>query len=127
MKKRSKRESPRKTSREALGRRESNNSRRSTETQRKTSSLRGSTGYNRGRTRGKEVAVTEKLPRDQPEDTDQELEVTFEAQEPREVEKRRPPLDTDSILETFKRFLALSQEKLRKHTEDLRKDPDNNH
>ena len=53
--------------------------------------------------------------------------MTFEAQEPREAKKRRPQLDTDSILETFKRFLALSQEELRKHMEDLRKDPDNKH
>ena len=44
VKKRSKRESPRKTSRETPGRRESNISRRSTETQRKTSSSRGSMG-----------------------------------------------------------------------------------
>ena len=127
MKKWSKKESPRKTSREAPGRRESNNSRRSTETQRKTSNLRGPMGYNRGRTRGKEVAVTEESPRDRPEDTDQELEVTFAAQEPREAEKRRQPLGTDDILETFRRFLGLSQEDLRKHMEDLRKDPDSKH
>ena len=127
VKKRFKRESLRKTSRETLGRRESNNSRRSTETQRKTSSSRGSTGYNRGRTRGKEVAITEESPRDQPEDTDQELEVTFAAQEPRKAEKRRQPLDTDDILETFRRFLTLLQEDLRKHIKDLRKDTDNRH
>ena len=84
-------------------------------------------GYNRVRTRGKEVAVAEEPPRDQPEDRDQELEVTFEAQEPREIEERRPPLNTDSILNTFKRFLAQSKEELRKHTEDLRKDLDNKH
>ena len=53
--------------------------------------------------------------------------MTFTAQEPREAEKRRQPLDTDNILETFRRFLALSQEDLRKHMEDLRKDPDKKH
>ena len=79
VKKRSKRESPRKTSREDQGRRESTNSRRCTETQRKTSSSRRSMGYNKGRTRGKEVAVAKELPRGKPEDTDQEVEVTFEA------------------------------------------------
>ena len=53
--------------------------------------------------------------------------MTFDAQESREIKERRPPLDTDSILDTFKRFLAWSKEELRKHTEDLRKDPDNKH
>ena len=89
MKKRSKRDSPRKTSRETPGRRRSNKSRRNTEGQRKTSSSRGHTGYNRGRVRDKEVAVAKESPGDRPEDTDQELEVTFAAQEPREAEKRR--------------------------------------
>ena len=73
------------------------------------------------------MAVADEPPRDKPEDTDQELEVTFKAQEPREIEERRQPLDTDSILDTFKRFLAQWKEELRKHTEDLRKDPDNKH
>ena len=53
--------------------------------------------------------------------------MTFDTQESREIEERRPPLDTDSILDNFKRFLARSKEELRKHTEDLRKHPDNKH
>ena len=71
------------------------------------------------------MSVAEELPRDKPEDTDQEVEVTFNNQESRGIQERRPPLNTDSILDTFKRFLAWSQEELRKHTEDLRRDPDN--
>ena len=111
-------------------RRESTNSRRSTEARRKASnsrdtSNRGSTGYNRGKPRGKEVSVAEELPRDKPEDKDQEVEVTFDAHESREIKERRPPLHVESLLDTFKRFLERSHEELRKHTEDLRKDPEN--
>ena len=73
------------------------------------------------------MSVSQELPKDKLEDTDQEVEVTFDAQESREIEERRPPLNTDSILDTFKRFMAQSKEELRKHTEDLRKDPDNKH
>ena len=130
MKKRSKRESPRKTSREAPGRRESTNSRRSTKTRRKASnsrdtSNRGSTGYNRGKPRGKEVSVAEELPRDKPEDMDQEVEVTLDTCEHKEIEERRQPLHVESLLDTFKRFLERLHKELREHTEDLRKDPEN--
>ena len=73
------------------------------------------------------MSVAKELPKDQPEDTDQELEVTFDTQESWKSEEKRPTLNTDNILETFKRFLARSKEELRRHTEDLRKDPDNEH
>ena len=73
------------------------------------------------------MSVAEELPRDKPEDTDQEVEVTFDTHESRGIEERRPPLHVESILDTFKRFLERSQEELRKHTEDLRRDPDNKH
>ena len=73
-------------SRESQGRRDSTYSRRNTETQRKTLISRESSGYSRGRTRGQEVSVSEELPKDQPEDTDQELEVTFNTQESRKSE-----------------------------------------
>ena len=53
--------------------------------------------------------------------------MTFTTQEPREAEKRRQPLDTNNILETFRRFLVISREELRQHMEDLRKDPANKH
>ena len=53
--------------------------------------------------------------------------MTFAAQEPREAENRRQPLDTTNILDTFRRFLAVSREELRQHMEDLKRDPANEH
>ena len=60
-------------------------------------------------------------------DTDQELEVNFAAQGPREVENRRQRLDTADVLDTFRRFLAVSRRELRQHMEDLKRDPANEH
>ena len=42
------------------------------------------------------MSVAEELPRDKPEDTDQEVEVTFDAHESREIKERRPPLHVES-------------------------------
>ena len=53
--------------------------------------------------------------------------MTFDTQESRKSEERRPTLNTDNILNTFKRFLVMSKEELRRHAEDMRKDPDNEH
>ena len=70
--------------------------------------------------------MSEELPKDQPKDTDQELEVTFDAtQESRKSEEKRPILSTEDILDTLRRFLAGSKRELSGHSKDLRKDPDN--
>ena len=53
--------------------------------------------------------------------------MTFTAQEPREAENRRQPLDTADVLDTFRRFLAVSRRELRQHMEDLKRDPANEH
>ena len=39
----------------------------------------------------------------------------------------RQPLDTADVLDTFRRFLAVSREELRQHMEDLKRDPANEH
>ena len=68
------------------------------------------------------------LPKDQPEDTDQEFEVIFDGtQEPRQSEEKRPILDpsTADLLDMLQRFLAASKRELTRHSEALRRDPDN--
>ena len=50
--------------------------------------------------------------------------MTFDTQESRKSEKRRPILSTEDILDTFQRFLARLKKELRGHTEDLKKDSD---
>ena len=70
VKKRSKKDLPRKLSKESQGRRDPTYSRRNTEAQRKSSSSVGPSDYSQIKTRGQEREVSGELPKDQPEDTD---------------------------------------------------------
>ena len=74
------------------------------------------------------MSVAEELPRDKPEDTDQEqgeVEVIADTHESREIKERRQPLQDESLSDNFKRFLDRTHRELKDHTEFLRKDPGN--
>ena len=133
MKKRTKRESPKRVPKEAPARREPVNSRRSNEAWKKTAnsrdtSNRGSTGCDRSKPRGKEESVAEELLRDRREDLDREqveIEIVADTRESREIEDRRETLQVEFILDTFRRILDHKNRDLREHTDLQRRDPEN--
>ena len=53
--------------------------------------------------------------------------ICIDTQEPRQSEEKRPILDplTADLLDTLQQFLAASKRVLTRHTEALRRDPDN--
>ena len=53
--------------------------------------------------------------------------ICIDTQEPRQNEENRPILDhaTADLLDTLQRFLATSKRELTRHTEALRREPDN--